>query len=153
MEQHVDCLTHSRGHTLDLIISRATDNKVQSCEVGSFVSDHNTINIALKSGHSHPIKKQITFRKFKAIVKDNFITDIKSSSLVQSLPSEPDEIVSSSNHVLQELLDKHAPSQTRAVAHRLLQPWMNNEIIEARRLRRKAEKLSSLSSASVRLGR
>ena len=66
MEQHVDGPTHIRGHTLGLVISRATDNLVQSCEVGSFVSDHNAINIALKSDRSHPIKKQITFRKFKA---------------------------------------------------------------------------------------
>ena len=151
MEQHVDGPTHIRGHTLDLVISHATDNLVQSCEMGSFVSDHNAINIALKSGHSHPIKKQITFRKFKAIVMDNFITDIKSSSLVQSLPSEPDEIVSSYNHVLQKLLDKHAPLQTRAVAHRPLQPWMNNKIIEARRLHRKAEKLYRKDKSSVRL--
>ena len=82
MEQHVAGPTHICGHTLDLVISRTTDNLVQSCEVGSFVSDHNAINIALKSGRSHPIKKQITFRKFKAIVTDNFITDIKQSCQV-----------------------------------------------------------------------
>ena len=51
MEQHADGPTHIRGHTLDLVISRATDNLVQSCEVGSFVSDHNASVAAL--GHPH----------------------------------------------------------------------------------------------------
>ena len=50
-----------------------------------------------------------------------------------------DEIVSLYNNVLQELLDKHAPVQTRTIAERLVQPWMNNNITKAKRDRRKAE--------------
>ena len=50
-------------------------------------------------------------------------------------------MVSCYNQVLKELLDKHAPSRTQAIAHRPLQPWMNDAILEARRNRRKAERL------------
>ena len=141
LDQHVNGATHFRGHTLDLVISRATDNLVHSCEVGHFVSDHNTINIALRSGPLHPIRKHITFRKFKAIDLEKFSNDIEASALVHSLPSDVDDMVSCYNKVLKELLDKHAPSRTQAIAYRPLQPWMNDAILEARRNRRKAERL------------
>ena len=126
LDQHVNGATHIRGHTLDLVISRATDNLVHSCEVGHFVSDHNTINITLRSGPLHPIPKHITFRKFKAIDLEKFSNDIEASALVHSLPSDVDDMVSCYNQVLKELLDKHAPSRTQAIAHRPLQPWMND---------------------------
>ena len=92
--QHVKDATHIRGHTLDLVVSRETDDIVQSCEVGSFVSDHNAIHIALKSGKPHPIRKQTTFRKLRSINADSFQHDIDTSDLVKSLPKDVDEIVS-----------------------------------------------------------
>ena len=86
MQQHVEGPTHIRGQTLDLVISRISDNLVQPCEVGRFASDHNAVNITLKYGHIHPSRKQITFRKLQSIAKDDFISDIVSSSLVKSSP-------------------------------------------------------------------
>ena len=59
MQQHAEGPTHIRGHTLDLVIARISDNLVQSCEVGRFASDHNAGNITLKSGHIHPSRKQL----------------------------------------------------------------------------------------------
>ena len=43
--------------------------------------DHNTINIALRSGPLHPIRKHITFRKFKAVDLENFSNDNEASAL------------------------------------------------------------------------
>ena len=38
--QHVSGSTYTKGHTLDLVISRAEDDIIQGCTVGSFISDH-----------------------------------------------------------------------------------------------------------------
>ena len=83
----------------------------------------------------------ITFRKFKAIDLEIFLNDIEASALVHSLPSDVDDMVSCYNQVLKELLDKHGPSRTQAIAHRPLQPWMNDAILEARRNCCNAERL------------
>ena len=48
-----------------------------------------------------------------------------------------DDAVHMYNTVLSELLDKHAPLNTRSVAVRNPQPWMNDEIMKKKRLRRK----------------
>ena len=66
----------------------------------------------------------------------------KNSALATALPDDVDEAVEVYNTVLSELLDKHAPLKTRSVAVRTPQPWMNNEIKEMKKLRRKYETLS-----------
>ena len=55
------------GHILDLVVSRTTDNMVQSCEVGSFDGDHNAIYITMNCCKPHPIRKEISFRKIRSI--------------------------------------------------------------------------------------
>ena len=51
--------THIEGHTLDLVVSRASDDIVHSCEVRSFISDHNAIHIALKAAKPHPSRNRL----------------------------------------------------------------------------------------------
>jgi hypothetical protein len=47
--------------------------------------------------------------------------------------------VSCYDRVLKDLLDKHAPMQTRALAQRTTQPWMTDEIADAKKARRRSE--------------
>ena len=47
-QQHVNSPTHNRGHTLDLVISRSSDNLIQECNVvDKGMSDHFVINCIL----------------------------------------------------------------------------------------------------------
>ena len=95
--------THVRGHTLDLVISRDSDNIVQNCEVGSFASDHNAITFNLRSGNYHPQqKKTVHVRETKSININNFLDDIKASKLSQPLPDHVDEVVHCFNTVLRQ---------------------------------------------------
>ena len=121
-------------------MSRATDDIVQTCEVGPFISDHNSILLTLNSGKPHPNRTETKFRKIKSIVRSDFNDDVLASSLTKPLPSPVDEVVAQYNSVLQELLDKHAPEKTHAIVQRQLQPWMNDSILEAKRLRRQSER-------------
>ena len=139
--QHVKNSTHIDGHTLDLVVSRESDDIVQSCDVGAFASDHNTIHISLRAGQVHPPMKRTSFRKIKSISSHDFSEDIQSSTLTRPLPSNVDDAVRLYNNVLQELLDKHAPLKTQTIAQRPQQPWMNEDIREAKKERRRWEKL------------
>ena len=43
--QHMKALTHERGHTLDLVITHQEDDLVASCDIGAFISDHNSLHV------------------------------------------------------------------------------------------------------------
>ena len=142
MIQHLEGPTHSRGHTLDLVMSHADDDTVASCSTSHFISDHNAISVRLNTGRAHPPRKMISSCKLRSIQIPALADDVSSSSLAAALPDDVDEAVEVYNTVLSELLDKHAPLKTRSVAVRTPQPWMNDEIKEMKRLRRKYETLS-----------
>ena len=63
--QHVEGPTHSRGHTLDLVMSRTDDDTVASCSTSHFVSDHNAVLIRLNTGQAHLPQKKVTYRKLQ----------------------------------------------------------------------------------------
>ena len=140
MVQHVRGATHIDGHTLALVVSRVTDDVVQGCEVGDFISEHNAIFLALKSSKSHPVRKVTKFRKIKSIVLLEFVNDFQSSELSQPLPSHVDDIVALYNAVLRMKLDKHAAVRTRSISQRKPQPWINKAMPEAKRIRRQRER-------------
>ena len=52
---------------------------------------------------------------------------------------DPDELVALFDNTLRSLLDRHAPVKHKNITIRPCVPWMNEEIILAKRQRRKAE--------------
>ena len=82
LKQHVSGSTHVRRHTLDLVISRETDDIVLSCEVGTFASDHNVVTFTLRSGNYHPQRKTVCARKIKSINVSNLSNDLQASEAV-----------------------------------------------------------------------
>jgi len=54
LEQQVQDATHVKGHTLDLVICRTTDNLVSSCTVSDFLSDHNALLVFFKLWKKSP---------------------------------------------------------------------------------------------------
>ena len=124
--QHVSVLTHIKGHTLDLVISRAEDgivqgSIVQGCTVGSFIADHNAIHFSDKSGKEHPPRTFVATRKIKSINPNDFSMDILSSELLTNPPPPHVDDVRQYNTVLRKLLDEHAPLKTHSVSQRLRQ--------------------------------
>ena len=62
-----------------------------------------------------------------------------------------DSIVDNYNTVFTSLLDKHAPLKTDYVVPRDVQPWMTEEIMSARREKRKGERIWRKSRLEVHL--
>ncbi|PFX25397.1 hypothetical protein AWC38_SpisGene9986 [Stylophora pistillata] len=81
------------------------------------------------------------FRKLKAINKQQFLEDIRNSSLCRDPPTNTlDELVECYNNTPRSVLDKHAPVRARHLKSQSRPPWFNDEIVKARRERRSAER-------------
>ena len=139
--QHIDKPTHSKGHTIDLVITRSNESIVTEAEVGSLISDHHTLLCKIQIAKPPPTELVINYHKLKSIKFPKFNEDIVSSSLRTVNCNGPDTLVSNYNKVLKSLLDDHAPLKCKKVAQRPLIKWMNEEILAAKRLRRKYENM------------
>jgi hypothetical protein len=139
--QHVKDPTHIRGHILDLVISRNEDSIVQSTSVSSLLSDHHAVHCSLSFQKPPLPRKTIHFRKYKAIDQKQFKEDILSSSLYHSATMDAEELHIQYMKTLSLLIDKHAPQKTKTIVIRPVTPWFGPDIAQAKRERRKYEKL------------
>lgn len=80
------------------------------------------------------------YRKIKAIDRAAFRQDILNSTLVHSPASALDVAVHQYDSQLGNLLNKHAPLQSRSIVVRPVVPWYNEDIGAAKRKRRQLER-------------
>ena len=142
LKQHVDFVTHSKGHTLDLIITNNDDEVISSlCPFFDLPSDH--ASITCKINMPRPMRVQVCkkHRKVYAIDVDNFTEDLKHLGFINDPPSTLPALVDSYNSELLSLLDKHAPLMDRTISIRPHAQWFSDELRvlkkEKRRLERK----------------
>ena len=146
--QHITEPTHRSQHLLVYIISDA--ELVNSVGASDFVSDHCALHASPVCTRSHPKRKLITFRPLKTIDHDLLSTDI--GKIDFNLDSKNvDSIVDNYNTVFTSLLDKHAPLKTDYVVPRDVLPWVTEEIMSARREKRKGEWVWRKSRLEVHL--
>ena len=141
LQQHVSGITHRSGHTLDLILTRETDDIIGEIPVNDYmISDHTTVlcNILVKKPPL--VNKQITFRKIQGINISEFIDEIKDSALFSHPEQNVSALAAQYHQVLRELLDKHAPERTCTIPVRPLQPWFDNSIKPEKQRRRQLER-------------
>ena len=149
LQQHIEGPTHFRGHTLDLLISRKSDNKVlQTSVVNGLPSDHDAIMGALEFVRPGPSRKTVVFRKLRKIDIEQFKKDI-TSSLVPDGNKGTSALVDQFNRVLQELLEKHAPLKTKTITLRPQVPWFTDEMREEKRKKRRLERKMKKSGLEV----
>jgi len=142
LTQHVITPTHRSGHTSDLLITRDLDGLVQTSPISdSFLSDHCTVLSELTLRMPATTVKDVCYRKTKAIDIESFKDDLRKSRLCQDPPDGLTDLVSCYGSTITSLLDKHSPLQKETITVRPRVPWFNNEIKEAKRLRRRAERI------------
>ena len=146
--QHVTHPTHELGHTIDLIITRQSDSIICGSPVTDHLfSDHLSVLTTLRATKPKIILKERVYRKIKSIDLDSFCSDLAASKVCQDTPGELDELVDCYNRTLTSVLDKHAPFQRKIIPQRRRIPWYNDQILAAKRMRRKAEKKWRLSNS------
>ena len=129
------------GHTLSLIITRQSDQIVRSTpRVDCYFSDHAPVLCHLHSIKPSFSTRTLSYRKIKLVNVDSLNDDRANSELCKNPPDDLEELLLSYNKTLIAVLDKHAPVKTRTIVMRPQVPWYTDEIRQAKRERRKAER-------------
>ena len=131
--------THELGHTLDLIITRTSDNIIAACpSTGELFSDHFPVFCQIRFDRPQANVTHVQFRKMKSIDPKQFSEAIPSFQLYHDPANDLYPIVSCYNESLRTQLDMYALVLTRDINVRPLAAWFNEDIRNAKRLRRNA---------------
>nr|XP_054772842.1 uncharacterized protein LOC129280870 [Lytechinus pictus] len=129
---HVNHPTESSGHTLDLIISRNSDDLVLPPSIDSSLpSDHRAVLCGLTICRPSPVKRIALLRNYRDTVIQEFQEDLKKSRLLtkSTCMKEPlacDELADLYNTEMRRLLDQHAPLEEKEFILRPKTPWSSH---------------------------
>ena len=80
LRQHIDFLTHVSGNTLDLLITRFLDSGfIRDIQPDAFFSDHCSVLFSINTSKPQLSRKEVSFRKSKAIDTTAFMEDLVAS--------------------------------------------------------------------------
>ena len=108
--------------------------------IGDIDSDHMALLFDCQLSKPQKQKKTINYRKWKSLNIDVFNTELQQQ--IQTIMSESDTnvLVEKYNNILNKLLDKHIPQQTRDILDHNTCPFYNTDLRNGKRLRRKLER-------------
>jgi hypothetical protein len=93
--------------------------------------------------------KSVSYRKLKTIDIDAFKSDITSSILCSDTYwSDLGNLSKHYSSTLSEILDKHAPLKTKTLVTHVKIPWFSDDVLQLKRIRRKAERKALKSGLS-----
>lgn len=145
LHQYVREPTHSAGHTIDLIVSRASNPIINSVSVHDYcISDHCLILCSLKQSFVESHSGSRRMRCWKHLNLDVFEKDLLSSNIhdlnyintfscISSLVNFYCESITS-------IVEKHAPMRIVKPGQRRSVPWFTDELRNAIRQRRRIER-------------
>lgn len=127
LQQHVKAPTHTKGHTLDLVITDAAPiNSLEVKDLG--VSDHKLVSMAFT--FSLPIirpKRQISFRNWKQLDPTSITVDLQ-HNINCPVSATVEGLVDHYNTSLSSVFDLRAPIRTREVNFERSAPWFTQEL-------------------------
>ena len=141
--------THYLGHTLDVVISRDTSDVVFNVKVtdiglcgdkGNVIHDHFAVVFNIKQAAALLKKSVVQYRKLQSIDVDLLRKDIQSSEYLNDTTGAIDELTERYLSELSELINVHALLITRTVTLRPHALWYNEELRDAKQLRRQLER-------------
>ncbi|PFX12684.1 hypothetical protein AWC38_SpisGene23314 [Stylophora pistillata] len=139
--QHVDEPTHKKGYTLDLLITRAEEELVNSTEIRyPMLSDHSAVHCKLRLKKPPLEQKEISYRKLRSINIGSLNDDLKQSDLLSTITPDLTDLIEKYENTLTEILEMHAPLKRRVITLRPSAPWYHEGISDAKRKHRKLER-------------
>ena len=142
LTQHINFPTHDDGHTFDLLITRSSSTVITHLsQHESYQSDHKSFTFKFFP-HIRPTTERTTiqYRSYNTIDVDNFKNDILASPLYTKPASNASDLADQFSSTLRSILDIHAPIKTKTVVQRPHTPWINPEILQAKRERSRLER-------------
>lgn len=157
--QHVTGATHIRGHTLDVVIAKDDSSIIGSPPSiidpqlfnthGIFSADHLAVCTCLNVTKPKRKQAEVSFRRYRAVPVSDLVEDIESSSVLQSAHNTLDELVSTYDTGINNIMDNHAPLITKVITLRPNTPWYTEELRDKKRACRRAERLWRRTNLSV----
>ena len=141
LQQHVETRTHKCGHTLDLVLTRDSSFLTSTEVRNDLLSDHYSVFFELDMVKPALPKKEVIYRKIKSIDLVKFRSDIVASGLPDFQHQDLDVVIDTYNSTMLDILDRHAPIKKRIVSIHPDAPWMNDDIKQKKREKRKAERM------------
>ena len=130
--------THLSQHTIDLMIFETQSTIVSGIRQGHLFSDHYFVHADLCIKTTKPDAKFVSYRKLKNICENDLVKDLRTISL-QGETIE--DLVTSYNSKLSEILDKHAPLKSHRLHPCHSQPWFTDRIKGEIRVRHMKERM------------
>ncbi|XP_046454933.1 uncharacterized protein LOC124202627 [Daphnia pulex] len=140
LSQHVHGPTHLDGHSLELVISRKSDNVVTDCSVSYLICDHFAVHTFVKACGIPRPRKKITYRELHNINEENFLSKMLALPLFTASAPDISDLLIQYNDGLSSLLDAYAPVRTKMVTVRPSNPWLTQEVMDKRRNARARER-------------
>ena len=149
LHQYINVPTHYKGHTLDILVSRDTNDLICNVDVvdiglcdndGNLINDHFAITCNIKLPVPTARKKLVHYRKLKNIVIEDFRSDIQSSTNLNTTTGSLEELIEQYMSGLRDLVDVHAPLISRTLTPRPHAAWYDEELRDAKQTRRKLER-------------
>ena len=141
LQQHVTTATHVRGHTLDLLITRADDNLVTLTEATSVLeSDHRLIKFNVNITRPPATRTTRSFRNFKEIDRDALKSKLASSFIDFPKSSDVEELYDFYAKSMTSIIDQLAPVTSKTSIDKARAPWYTEELIDERRKVRQLER-------------
>ena len=137
--QHAQDPTHESDHMLDLCISRA-ETCVQGASVEDLISDHHITQSLLTVGQPAFPRENISYRKIRSIDNTAFALDRMATELLQHMCVTLHGLIDQYNSTLSRLRDEYVPLKTKILTIGPVAPWINTDILEARKVRRQLER-------------
>ena len=96
-----------------------------------------------------PLKKTVKFRKLNSIEPDVLKKSISESPLCHTPCNTLEPLVQQYQHEITNILDSLAPVKSKSFVERPLIPWINNEILDCKKQKRRLEKQWRKTKLSV----
>lgn len=144
--------THKHNHILYLIITSEGNNCVGDVVVyplSSLPSDHAVTQFDVVLHRVPVTRRTIKFHKTCDIDHQKFQNDILNSNLVKQPAVDLNDQTHQYDLVLKELLNKHAPENTRQISLRPHAPWYDNSLRILKQKKRSLERKFKKSGLSI----
>ena len=132
-----------------MVITAKTSHPIATAvKPTSLITDHYAVECELLQSKPSRLKRHITYRKQSAINNNIFAADLRSFNL-NADEADPVILLASYDTCLRTIIDAHAPLVSRTITVRPTTPWHTNDLTEAKRALRRAERLWRNSSLTV----
>ena len=139
--QRVSGPAHKDNHTLDLMITRACNNIIESWStLNPHLSHHSATHSKLSLARPRPPRVKKQYRKIRGVDPIEFRNDITVSTLFSSPARNVNDLCNQYDNELSKVVEAHAPLKTRLVTSRPPAPWYSEEIAAEKSKRRKLER-------------